>query len=342
MKANICLSALAILVTFTGCRKQSAPTTQPVAPQAPETCSRQAIDKELLRIAVIPKGTSHIFWKTVHAGAARAAEELPDVEVIWQGPLKEDDREQQINVVDNFINAGIDGMVLAPLDDKALLKPVREATAAGIGVVIMDSGLAGRGGTDFASFVATDNFEGGRKAGHRLAEVMGKIGEVILMRYAVGSASNERREEGFLEAIAEYPEIEVISSDQRAGVTSESAQNKADSLLQRFPDLDGAFCPNEPTTFGMLRALEEAGRAGTVRLVGFDTSDKLIRAMRDDKVHGLVLQDPYNMGKLAVETTVAYLRGETVRTRIDTGCTVATAENMDNPDIQRLLSPPVK
>ena len=106
--------------------------------------------------------------------------------------------------------------------------------------------------------------------------------------------------------------------------------------------MDGVFCPNEPTTFGMLRALEEAGRAGTVKLVGFDTSDKLIQAMRDDKVHGLVLQDPFNMGKLAVETAVAYLRGQTVRTRIDTGCTVATAENMDKPDIQRLLSPPIQ
>jgi ribose transport system substrate-binding protein len=162
------------------------------------------------------------------------------------------------------------------------------------------------------------------------------------MRYAVGSASNERREEGFLEAISEYPDIEVLSSDQRAGVTSESAQNKADSLLQRFPELDGAFCPNEPTTFGMLRALEEAGRAGKVKLVGFDTSDKLIQAMRDDKVHGLILQDPFNMGYLAVKTCVAYRRGRQVDTRIDTGSIVATRENMDKPRIQALLSPPIE
>jgi len=317
-----------LLTIHTACEKSSVPSSQPA--------------EDLLRIAVIPKGTSHIFWKTVHAGAVKAADTLPDVEIKWQGPLKEDDREQQINVVDNFINAGIDGMVLAPLDDKALLKPVREATAAGIGVVIMDSGLAGIPGTDFASFVATDNFEGGRKAGHRLADILDGKGKIILMRYAVGSASNERREEGFLDAIAEYTNIEVLSSDQRAGVTSESAQNKAESLLQRFPDLDGAFCPNEPTTFGMLRALEEAGRSSKVKLVGFDTSDKLIQAMRDDKVHGLVLQDPFNMGKRAVETAVAYLRSQSVKTRIDTGCVVATPENMDKTDIQRLLSPPIK
>jgi len=120
-------------------------------------------------IAVIPKGTTHEFWKSIHAGSNKAASELSaqgtNVEVIWKGPLREDDREQQIQVVEGFTTQGVNGIVLAPLDDRALVRPVEEAKRAGVPTVIIDSGLQ----TDaIVSFVATDNRKGGSVAGDRL------------------------------------------------------------------------------------------------------------------------------------------------------------------------------
>jgi ABC-type sugar transport system substrate-binding protein len=123
------------------------------------------------RIAVIPKGTTHEFWKSVHAGAARAAKEAGNVEILWKGPLQENDTEGQINVVQDFITKKVDGVVLAPLDSQALISPVRDAQEHGIPTVIFDSAL----GDDsiIVSYVATDNYHGGALAARRLAEVLG-------------------------------------------------------------------------------------------------------------------------------------------------------------------------
>jgi len=340
------LSFLVMACLFVGCDNERATNTAPAEPDVDKpsvtVCKRdQAKSADLLTIAVIPKGTTHEFWKSIHAGAIKAQNKLKGVEIRWQGPLKEDDRVAQLNVIETFISSGVDGIVVAPLDDKALARPVREAVASGIEVVIMDSGLAADPCIDYASFVATDNYVGGTKAGERLGEVLGGKGKVLMMRYQVGSASTEKREQGFLDVIStKYPDINIVSSDQYGGATSETSQNKAESLLQRFSELDGIYTPNESTTFGMLRALEESGRAGKVKFVGFDSSEKLIQAMRDKKIQGLVLQDPLSMGYKAVKTIVAYLRGEEVETRIDTGSVMATPENMDEPRIAELLAPP--
>lgn len=308
-----------------GCRRE----TPPPAPVRP------------LKIAVIPKATNHEYWKSIHAGAIRAEQELAGVQIIWKGPAKEDDREQQINVVENSVNAGVDAIVIAPLDESALRKPLQEAMRAKIPVVVMDSALRGEAGRDFVSYVATDNFEAGRKAGRRLGELLGGKGDVIVLRYLVGSASTTQREDGCLDALAtEFPGIRVVSSDQYGGPTTESFYQKAQNLLNRFPKIDGAFCALEPGAFGLLLALRQANLAGKVKLVGFDTSSKLLEAMRAGELHGLVLQDPLHMGFLAVRTAVQHVRGAAVPVRIDTGSEVATPQNMDEPRIRALLSPP--
>jgi ribose transport system substrate-binding protein len=302
------------------------------------------------QIAVIPKGTTHVFWKSIHAGAVKAEQELKaaglDVEVIWKGPLKEDDRESQIRVVEDFVTRGVTGIVLAPLDDVALRMPVKDAVSYGIPVVIIDSGLKSE---DYTSFVATDNYVGGRKGGQRLAEILGGKGKVIMLRYQEGSASTMNREQGFLDALKDkYPEIEVVSSNQYGGATTESAYQASENLLAPLRTADGAltidgiFCPNESTAFAMLRALQDSGLAGKVKYVGFDSSDRLVKGLREGEMHGLVLQDPINMGYLGVKTIVAHLQGEMVDKRIDTGSAVATAENMDDPKMKNLLEPDFK
>jgi len=297
--------------------------------------------QEKLTIAVIPKGTMHVFWKSIHAGAVKAQQEL-DVDIIWKGPLKEDDRESQITVTENLIMRKVSGIVLAPLDDAALRGPVTTAKRQNIPVVIIDSGLKGK---DYVSFVATDNYVGGKKGGDHLAKILNGKGKVVMLRYQEGSASTMNREQGFLDAIKEYPDIEVVSSSVYGGATTESALIASENLLAPFktPDgglsIDGIFCPNESTAFAMLRALQDNKLAGKVKYVGFDSSEMLVRGLKDGHIHGLVLQDPINMGYMGVKIVVAYLRGEQVPEHVDTGSEVVTLENMNDPKMKNLLEP---
>ncbi|MEX0679667.1 MAG: substrate-binding domain-containing protein [Pirellulales bacterium] len=295
------------------------------------------------RIAVIPKGTTHVFWKSVHAGALKAAKELTaagtPVEVQWKGALLENDREGQINVMADFVVQGVDGIVLAPLDSTALVPSVEDAKAAGIPTVIFDSGLADE--SNIVSYVATDNHNGGVLAAHEIANRLGGKGNVILLRYNVGSESTEQREQGFLDTIhKEFPDIVMLSDDQYSGTTALSAQNKALELLNQYGDrLDGIFAVCEPDSLGVLGALEQEGLAGKVTFVGFDPSAHLVEALAQRKIKGLVLQDPVAMGYLGVKTMVDHLQGKEVQRRIPTGEMMATPENMDTPRIKKLLEP---
>ncbi len=292
-------------------------------------------------IAVIPKGTSHVFWQSIHAGAEKAAGEV-GATIIWRGPLREDDRDSQVSEVEGFISRGVAGIVLAPLDEAALAPPVAEATRRGIPVVIIDSGLQG---SDFISFVATDNRKGGRLAGDHLAELLQNAGRVVMLRYSEGSESTLQREAGFLEAIGAHKGIDVLSSNQYGGADVEGAYKKSEALLSRYKGaggalaVDGIFTPNESTTIAMLRVLQDNGWAGKVRFVGFDASDTLVKGLSDGHINGLVLQDPVNMGYLGVKTMAAHLRGEKVERRVDTGVRLITRDRMNDPDARQLLHP---
>jgi len=289
-----------------------------------------------LRIAVIPIGTTHEFWKAVHAGALTAAREL-DVEITWKGPLKEDDRNEQIQIVETLAGAGVDALVLSPLDDRALIRPVAEARRAGIPTIIFNSALQG---AEHAAFIATDNFLGGTLAAREIGRRTGGRGRLILVRLMAGVEGTTRREEGFLATLrAEFPAIEVVSENQYAGPSTEMAYQTMENLLSRFGAVDALFTPNESTTFGCLRALQDHGLAGKVIHVGFDSSAKLIEALEKRELQGLVLQDPIRMGYDSVRVAVARLRGEPYATRIDTGVFLATPDNMSQPDIRRLLIP---
>ena len=291
---------------------------------------------EKLRIAVIPKGTTHLFWKSVHAGAAKAGKEL-GVEIIWQGPQKEDDRQLQIQVVQNFVSREVDGIVLAPLDERSLVPPVKAARNRKIPVVIFDSDLASK---DYDSFVATDNFAGGKLAAQRMAEVLNGKGNVILFRYAEGSASTTAREEGFLAGLKEYaPQVKIISSNQYAGATMEKAYQASQNLLNRFGQVDGVFCANESSTQGMYRALQTSGKAGKVKLIGFDANETLLKAMEVGHLHGLAVQDPFRMGYEGVKTAVDIIQKKPYEKRQDTGVIMVTKENMSDPKNKELLYP---
>jgi ribose transport system substrate-binding protein len=289
-----------------------------------------------LRIAVIPKGTTHVFWKSVEAGAQKAGQEL-GVEIIWKGPLKENDRAQQIQVVQQFVSQGVSGIVLAPLDYKALVGPVKSAADKKIPVVIFDSALEGRPGSDFVSFVATNNEKGGQLGGQALDRLLSGKGKVVLMRYQVGSASTDERERGFLGAIRQNRDVAVISDNRYAGATAGEAKTTALNLIDQLKQADGVFCPNESSTLGMLLALRQEGLAGKLKFVGFDASPPLVEALKTGEIHALVIQNPRKMGYLAVRTLVQHINGEKVEPAIDTGVALVTKENMDTPEIRALI-----
>ena len=297
-----------------------------------------------ITLAVVPKGTTHEFWRAIHAGAEQAAQELTaggdSVKIIWKGPLREDDREQQVQVVEGFTSQGVSGIVLAPLDNRALVRPVEEAKGAGVPTVIIDSGLES---DQIVSFVATDNYKGGELCAERLGTLLRGTGKVLLLRYQEGSASTTEREKGFSDKIkSAYPGITLVSSDQYAGATRETAKRTSENLLNRYGnELAGIFTPNESSTDGMLLALQDIDKAGKIRLVGFDASKSLLAAMKAKQLDGVAVQNPMKMGYLGVKTMVAHLRNQPVEKRIDTGVTLVTPENMDEPAMQELTSPPI-
>ncbi|MEO7414226.1 MAG: substrate-binding domain-containing protein [Opitutaceae bacterium] len=333
------LLGFAVTALLASCSKKEggAAATSSAAPGSSAAAAYQ--------IAVIPKGTTHEFWKSINAGAVKAEQELEAqgifVDVIWKGPLREDDREQQIQVVENFIGRKVHAIVLAPLDKSALVGPVETAVKAKIPVVIVDSALESKAPV---SFVATDNREGGRIAARNLGKLLGGKGNVILLRYQVGSASTEEREEGFLEVLKkDYPDLKLISSDQHAGATRDSAKRVSENLLNRFgKEVNGIFASNESAASGMLLALRDAGLAGgKVKFVAFDAGETLNAGLKAGDVAGFVVQNPLAMGYLGVKAAVAALRGEKVTALVDTGVGFVTKENMNEPAIAELMNPPL-
>ncbi|MES1228355.1 MAG: substrate-binding domain-containing protein [Armatimonadota bacterium] len=331
MFRTVAIASFAALM-IAGC-SSSTPTTTTTTTggEAPKSTGPK------LRIAFIPKGATHEFWKTMQAGATKAADEN-NVQLLWKAPLKEDDRAEQVKVVESFTQEKVDGIVLAPLDQEALKAPVQEAQAAKIPVLIVDSDLKD---VKTNSFIATDNFAAGKIGGEQLAKALGGKGKVILLRYAEGSASTMARESGFLEA-AKAGGLEVVSSEQYGGATRESAQTASENLVARFKQGDGLsiqgiFTPNESTCFGMLRALQNAKVAGKVKFVGFDSSKELLDAVKAGELDGLVLQNPFKMGQEGIIQMVKSIKGEKIPERIDTGAVFVSKANIDSDEVKAVL-----
>ena len=306
-----------------------------------------AIRAEDYQIAVIPKGTTHEYWKSINAGAVKAQEGTAcgrhggGSPYSGRGRSSRTTGRQQIQVVENFVGPKRPfGDRARPLDSRALVAPVEDAVRAGIPVVVIDSGLNSHAPS---CVVATDNRKGGQIGARRLGSLLAGKGRVVMLRYEVGSDSTEQREAGFLEVMkSEFPGIELISTDQYGGATRETAYRAAQNLLNRFGErMDGIFAPNESTASGTLLALRELGLAGKAKFVGFYANEQLVSALRQGDIQGLVVQDPLKMGYLGFMTAVKVLRHEKVDPMIDTGVGLVTRENMDDPEVSALIHPPL-
>lgn len=286
------------------------------------------------QIAVIPKALTHQFWLTVKAGAEATGKEC-GVDVLWMGPDKETQIDKQIDIVDQMMTRGVSAIVLAACDENALNVPIERAIKAGIPVITMDSGVT----SDLPlSFVATDNIAGAKAAARTLAELIGGEGEVGLIPFVYGAATSQMREEGFKEGIKEFPNV-ILVDTQYCDSNEAKAMNVTQDMLTAHPNIKGIFAANESACIGAAQALKTLGKAGQVKLVGFDAADEEVAALRDGAVQALIVQNPFRMGGLSVKAAVDALAGKTIEKRIDTGVYIVTIENLDTPEIQKVVNP---
>jgi ribose transport system substrate-binding protein len=287
--------------------------------------------------AVIPKGQAHIFWQTVHAGAAAAAEE-GKVDIAWNGPAMETDLTRQIAIVDDFINRHVDGIELAPEDREALVPTIRRAKKTGIPLTIIDSGADTE---DYVSFVATDNYGGGALAARHLASLLGKMGDVAVIAVLPGAASTLAREQGFKDTVEkEFPDVKIVALQYGMSDRARSLAVTED-ILAGHPTLSGIFASNESSAIGADQAIKARRLGGKVKLVGFDSSPSLIDDLRGGTIDALVLQDPFQIGYQGLKALIDFRAGRTPAKRVDLPPVLVTRENLKDPTTQKLINPDI-
>jgi ribose transport system substrate-binding protein len=287
-------------------------------------------------IAVIPKGSSHLFWQSVHAGAVKAAREK-NVDVIWNGPATETDFGAQLQIVDAMINRHVDAIALAPIDRKAMISVVDRSADSNIPMIIFDSGVD----TDrFVSRIATDNYKAGGLGAERLAKILNGKGQVIMVAVQPGAASTEAREKGFEDVMRKnYPGIRIL--DKRYGMAEiAKSLTVAENMLTAHPEVDGIFASNESSTMGAAQALRS--RQGKIKLVGFDWSPTLLDDLNSGLIDSLVVQNPFRMGYESVITAVKKLDGQSVVKINDLEPRLVDKSNLNDPEIQAQLHPDLK
>lgn len=311
-----------------GCvRDTSTGANAPVTPGAPAS--------KRLTLALVPKGTTHQFWQTVKAGADAAGKDL-NAEILFNGPSKENNVPEQIDIVRNYAAQGVDGIAVAATDKGALVKPVEELQSKGIPVVVVDSAIDP---DPSHSFIATDNVAAARQAAEEMGRLLNGKGTVAILNFKKGSGTSDEREQGFREGIAKFPGIKIVASEYTESDVG-NAVAQTETILTANPKLDGLFASNEPNVIGAAKVFEDKGKAGKIRLVGFDAADAELEALEKGTIDALIVQDPFKMGYEGIKALVQIVRGEgKPEKRIDTGAKVVTKANMHTPEMEKLLHP---
>lgn len=288
-------------------------------------------------VGVVPKGANHIFWQTVHAGALKAAQEF-GFEIEWNAPALEIDSSRQIGIVESMVNRRLAGIVLAPVDRKALVAVVERAAREGVPVAIFDSGVDTE---KRITYVATNNLESGRMAARRLGEVLGGNGKVGVIGFMPGSASTMEREEGFADEMHKlFPRVEIVGV-QFGMADRAKAMAVTENLLTAHSDLAGLYADNESSLAGAVQALKSRG-ARQVKLVGMDASEQLVADMRAGWIDSIVIQNPFRMGYESTRAIGLKLAGRPVAELYDSGASLVTPANLDSSEMQALLFPDIQ
>jgi len=284
-------------------------------------------------IAYVPKGTAASYWKVVHAGTKAGAG--PDYEVVMIGPPHETRVEGQIDIVQDMIRKKVAGILLIATDTEALIGPTKDALAAGIPLITLDSGV---NSDDPLTYIATDNVKASSLAAYKLAELMGYQGKALFVNFFAGSATAAQRAEGFLKTIAEFPDIELIGP-KYSGQSVEGAMNVVADVLKAHPDLGGIFGAEEKTAVGCARQVELEDLA--IPVVGFDANETEQDFLKKGVMDSLVVQQPWVMGFQAAKTLVGIIEGRIDPKELpeyqETPVVVATQQNMNLPAVKKAL-----
>src|SRR5579863_10419509 len=293
-------------------------------------------------IPIIVKDTTSFYWQIVLAGARKAGKDL-GVNVPELGAQSESDINGQVSILENAVAGNPAAVVIAPTQFAALGKPIDEA-AKKVKIIGIDSAADSKA---FTSFLTTDNVAGGRIAADGLAAAIkakyGKDeGDVALITSLPGVGSLDQRAKGFKEELAaKYPGLKLVA-DKVADGQATTALNIMTDLITANPNLRGVFASNLIMAQGGGQAIAENKKADTIKLVGFDSDDKLIGFLKDGTIYALVVQDPYRMGYDGIKTALAVSKGEKVAKDVDTGANLITKANMSGEKQNALLFPDVK
>ncbi|MFP3385275.1 ABC transporter substrate-binding protein [Tritonibacter sp. SIMBA_163] len=287
-------------------------------------------------IAVIVKTTSSNFWQNVNKGAEAAIAGQSEHTFSFDGPATESAVADQVNLVENAINRGVAGIVLAPSDPEALAPAVKRAFESAIPVVIIDSALTEGAKGTYQSFLSTDNCAAGEEVAKRMIAETGTEGKVAVMSYVAGVGSEIGRVGCFSDYLKANSSLEIVgpyySQSQMA-----LALNQTTDILASNPDLVGIFGANEPTAVGMGRAIQQAGKAGQLVALGFDGNEDLQQFVREGLMEATAVQGSFAMGDMGVTAVMDILSGATVEPFINTGVVLVDQENIDSDKAKNVL-----
>ena len=287
-------------------------------------------------IAVIVKTTSSNFWQNVNKGAEAAIAAQSEHSFSFDGPATESAVADQVNLVENAINRGVSGIVLAPSDPEALAPVVKRAYESGIPVVIIDSALTDGAKGTYQAFLSTDNCAAGEEVAKRMIDEAGTEGKVAVMSYVAGVGSEIGRVGCFSDYLTANSDLEIVgpyySQSQMA-----QALNQTTDILASNPDLVGIFGANEPTAVGMGRAIMQAGKAGQMVALGFDGNEDLQQFVREGLMEATAVQGSFAMGEKGVNAIIDILGGEKVEPFINTGVVLVDQENIDSDQAKNVL-----
>lgn len=327
MKKVLSATCVALSLVATGCsvgvHQQSGGGTQAEGP---------------IKIAVVPKAIGFDFWENVRIGAQCAGSKHKGVELHWDGVSAETDVSGQQSLLQDLLAQGdVKGLVYAATDAKALSEVTKSAQGQGTTVVNMDSGTEPQ--PKDVPVYATNNVAAAEQGTNELAKQLGGKGKVALIEFQAGTSTNDTRREGFQRGLKNNPGLKLVARQ-----SSDSDYNKAlqvtQDILTANPDLDGIYAANEPSVLGAAEAVRQAGKAGKVKIIGWDTSEGQIKALREGVITGLIAQNPFKMGHDAVTAAITKVRGKgAAPASTDTGSTLITKENLDSPEVQKLLNP---
>ena len=291
-----------------------------------------------VQLAVVPKAIGFDFWEQVRLGAECAAQRAEgEVDIQWDGVTAETDVNGQVNLLQNFIQQGVDGLVYAATDAKVLYQVTESAKQQNVTVVNIDSGTDPQ--PDDVPVFATDNVAAAEQVPDLIADELGEEGgKVAFIPFQQGTLTNEQREEGFKEGLKDHPELELVA-EQSSQSDYNVALRVTEDILTANPDLNAIFAANEPGVLGAAEAVRQAGKAGEVVIVGWDASPEEIQGVRDGVISALVVQNPFKMGYDGTNAAVKIIReGAQVESQ-DTGATIVTKDNLEDEEVQSVLNP---